>query len=237
VASESDRASKSSSRFYKTRQRIYGGLLLFVVLVGLPIVTVPVLRQRLTTRVQILKTAMAGIQSPLTVAVGANREPFPEEYRRPEPVIPQIAPLPHTDKVHTTDQGGYAPTRGLTRLTVKQPKTDSIASSAEGTEGKEQSESAAESEENAQPKYQQGKIEQEAYNLLLQANATVAGMVQGSNPSLKFKSWDAAARGDDVYWVRLTFRPEGKSDEEFIWQVKVQSKQVTPLSYNARAIS
>jgi hypothetical protein len=237
VASKSDRASKSSSRFYKTRQRIYSGLLLFVVIVGLPIVTVPSLRQRLTTRVQLFKTAMAGIQSPVAVQVGANHEPFPEEYRRPEPVIPQIAQVSHSEKVLTTAQGGYVPSRGLTRLIVKEPKKDSISSSAEGAEATEQSESATESEANAQPKYQQGKIEQEAYNLLTQSNATVAGMVQGGNPALKFKSWDAAARGDDVYWVRLTFKPEGKPEVEYIWQVKVQSKLVTPLSYNARAIS
>jgi hypothetical protein len=237
VALKSNHASKSSSRFYNTRQRIYGGLLLFVVVAGLPIVTVPSLRQRLTTRVRLLKTAMAGIQSPVTVQVGANHQPFPEEYRRPEPVVPQIAPLPYKEKVLTTAQGGYIPARGLTRLTVKEPKKDSAASSSEGAEATEQSESAPESEANAQPKYQQGKIEQDAYNLLLQTNATVAEMVKGSNPSIKFKSWDAAARGDDIYWVRLTFKPEGKPEEEYIWQVKVQSKQVTPLSYNARAIS
>jgi hypothetical protein len=237
VASKSDHASKSSSSFYKRRQRISIGLLLFIVIVGLPIVTVPSLRQRLTTRVQLLKTAIAGIQRPVTVQVGANHEPMPEEYKRPEPVVPQIAQLPRSDKVHTTEQGGYTPTRGLTRLTVKEPKQESASSSAEGSETAEQSESASESEANAQPKYQQGKIEQEAYNLLLQSNATVAGMVKGSNPSLKFRSWDAAARGDDVYWVRLTFQSDGKTDVEYIWQVKVQAKQVTPLSYNARAIS
>jgi hypothetical protein len=237
VDSKSNRAFKSSSRFYKTRQRIYGGLLLFVVIVGLPIVTVHSLRHRLTARVQQLKTALAGVQSPLTVQVGANRGPLPEEYRRPEPVIPQIAQLPPPPKVHTTPQGGYVPTRGLTRLTVKEPAKDTVASSAEDAETKDQTGSAGESEADAQPKYQQGKVEQDAYNLLLQTNAVVAGLVKGSNPSLKFKSWDAAARGDDVYWVRLTFQPEGKPVEEFIWQVKVQSKQVTPLSYNARAIS
>ena len=85
-------------------------------------------------------------------------------------------------------------------------------------------------------KYQKGKIEQEAYDLLLKSKPTVAGMVQGSNPSLQFKSWDAASRGDDTYWVRLIFQSEG-NDQEYIWQVKLQSSQVTPLSYNARSIS
>jgi hypothetical protein len=37
--------------------------------------------------------------------------------------------------------------------------------------------------------------------------------------------------------VRLKFQSEGNPDEEYIWQVKVQSNEVTPLSYNARRIS
>ena len=80
-------------------------------------------------------------------------------------------------------------------------------------------------------------MEQQAYDLLLKSNATVAGMVQGNNPSLRFKSWDAASRGDDTYRVRLKFQSNGNPDEEYIWQVKIQANQVTPLSYNARSIS
>ena len=86
-------------------------------------------------------------------------------------------------------------------------------------------------------KYQKGKAEQDAYDLLLKSSATVAAMVQGSNPSLKFKSWDAANRGEDTYWVRLKFQSEGNQDEDYIWVVKLQSNEVTPLSHNARSIS
>jgi hypothetical protein len=98
---------------------------------------------------------------------------------------------------------------------------------------------AAQSAQSQEPqlKYQKGKEEQDAYDLLLKSNATVAGMVQGSNPSLKFKSWDAAIRGDDTYWVRLKFQSEENPDEEYIWVVKPQAKEVTPLSHNARSIS
>ncbi len=80
-------------------------------------------------------------------------------------------------------------------------------------------------------------MEQQAYDLLLKSNPTVAGMVQGSNPSLHFKSWDAANRGEDTYWVRLKFQSNGNPEEEYIWQVKIQANQVTPLSFNARSIS
>ena len=87
-----------------------------------------------------------------------------------------------------------------------------------------------------EPKYQKGQIEQKAYDLLLKTLPVVAGMVQGSNPDLQFKSWDAASRGDDVYWVRLKFQPKEGSESEYIWLVKLQSGQVTPHNYNAREI-
>jgi hypothetical protein len=239
VVSKSDLASTGSSRFYKARQRIYGGLLLFVVVVGLPIVAVPSLRHKLATRVQLLKTAMSGVQNPVMVQVGTNHEPFPAEYEKPVPLAPSIPPPPHPVGVFSTAQGGYIPKRGGARTIAKVATKDAVPSSpaSENSEITEQTETTLESGAEAQPKYQQGKIEQEAYHLLIQTNTTVAGMVQGNNPSLQFKSWDAAARGDEVYWVRLKFQPEGKPEVEYIWQVKLQSKQVAPLSYNARAIS
>ena len=60
---------------------------------------------------------------------------------------------------------------------------------------------------------------------------------RGATRLCKFLSWDAAGRGEDIYWVRLKFRSEGKTDIEYIWQVQLQSKQVTPLNYNARSLS
>jgi len=53
---------------------------------------------------------------------------------------------------------------------------------------------------------------------------------------MKFKTWDAANRQDDVYWVRLKFNNEGV-ESEYIWQVKLLSQEVSPLSYNAKSIS
>ncbi len=97
--------------------------------------------------------------------------------------------------------------------------------------------STNDSSSGSELKYQKGQIEQQAYDLLLKSNPTVAGMVQGNNPSLHFKSWDAANRGEDTYWVRLKFQSNGNPEEEYIWQVKIQANQVTPLSYNARSIS
>jgi hypothetical protein len=239
VTSKSDQASTGSSRFYKTRRRIYGGLLLFVVIVGLPIVAVPSLRLRLATRVQLLRTAFSGQQNPVMLQVGENHGPLPPEYVNPAPVVPQVAQLPKPTGVFTTPQGGYIPPRASARSSARIVKTESSPppdASTETSVAAERTESS-EAATDAEPKYRQGAVEQEAYNLLLKSNATVAGMVKGGNPSLQFKSWDAAARGDDVYWVRLKFQSAGQPDIEYIWQVKVKSNQVTPLSYNARSLS
>jgi hypothetical protein len=72
---------------------------------------------------------------------------------------------------------------------------------------------------------------------LLQSNPAVAQMVQGKDPALKFKSWDAANRGEDTYWVRLTFQSQGNTEAEYIWTVKVQEKKVSPLNFNARSLN
>jgi hypothetical protein len=90
----------------------------------------------------------------------------------------------------------------------------------------------------AQPKYQQGLMEKEAYDFLLKTNPTVDGMVQGSNPSLRFKAWDALKRDEETYWVRLAFTSApDNANVEYIWQVKLLAKQITPLSYNARSLA
>ncbi len=230
--------------FYKARQRVSMGLLIFVVVVGLPIVGVPHLRQRLSTRVLALKSAMSGEIKPATLEVGANKQPFPAEYERPALPVPRAPELPETARLFTMNPSGtmapVAPApRPRTVLRAKietpppsQPSQPSMSESAESKEP-----AAAPADTSGELKYQTGKAEQEAYALLLKSNATIAGMVQGSNPALKFKSWDAASRGEDTYWVRLKFQSNGSPDVEYIWQVKVQANEVTPLSYNARSIS
>ncbi len=238
MALKSDRAPTGSSRFYKTRRRVYGALLLFVVIAGLPIVAVPSLRMRLAERVQVLRTAFSGRQSPVMLQVGANHEPLPPEYVNPQPVVPLVAQLPKPTGVFSTPQGGYIPPRASARTTAKTANTESAPPPASTeTSGTSEQTDISQPAGEAEPKYQQGATEQEAYNLLIKSNATVAGMVKGNNPSLQFKSWDAAARGDDVYWVRLKFQSAGQPDIEYIWQVKIKANQVTPLSYNARSLS
>jgi len=227
-------------RFYAERRRIYTGLLLFVALAGVPVVSVPYLRNRLSARVAVLRAALAGNIKPAIAQVGANQESLPAEYARPEPPVPQPPQLPPVERIFTmTPTGRVAPHRERRRA----PPLEAIKAephlSKRSQESAEQPASAAPAASaDSELKYQKGKIEQDAYELLLKSNATVAGMVRGSNPSLHFKSWDAADRGDNTYWVRLKFQSEGNpADVEYIWQVKLQTNQVTPLSYNARTIS
>jgi hypothetical protein len=214
--------------FYRKRQRVSMALLLFVVIAGLPIVGVPQWRHRLSERVSTLKTALSGEIKPATLEVGANNNPFPREYENPEPVVPKPPVLPPMDRVFTAQPSPPVsrprPARETARIKEPPPSP-------------EPSEPAAETPPAAaEPRYQQGKTEEEAYDLLLSSNPKVAGMVRGSDPSLKFKSWDALGRGDDVYWVRLKFQSEEDPDAEYIWQVKIQSKEITPLSHNARTL-
>jgi hypothetical protein len=231
---------RDSGRFFKVRQRVYTGLLLLVVIIGLPIVTVPRLRNRLSTRILALKTAMAGNITPAVAQVGANLEPFPAEYEKPEPPIPQPPRLPSLERVFTQKPPSPAsPSVAAQRSNApKMAKAEvvppALMSSEESTEATEPEPAESTSTE---PNYQTGKIEQEAYELVLQSNVKIAEMVKGSDPALHFKSWGAVSRGNDIYWVRLKFQSEKNSDLEYIWQVKLQTKEVTPLSYNARTIS
>ena len=223
-----------SQHFYRKRQRIYTGLLLFVVIVGLPIVGLPPLRQRLSSRVQVLKTALAGGIRPVTVKAGEGNEPFPSEYEKPAPPLPLPPQLPPLERIFTATSS--SPSQSAPRI-QSPPKAAKVEESPLESVPEKPAERAPPAADD-EPRYQQGKIEQDAYDLLLQSDPAAAAMVQGKNPSLSFRSWDAAKKEEDTYWVRLTFLSSpGDSNVEYVWQVKLLLKKVTPLSYNARAIS
>jgi hypothetical protein len=225
----------NSTGFYGSRRRLSLGLLLFVVLVGLPIVGIPSLRNRLSARVMALKVAFVGGQQPAVAVVGANQGPVPEEYQRPEPVIPKPPVFPSPERIFTMDSPVTKP-GGSVKVTIIPKPAKSAETTQQLTSSPASDETVNDSEES-QVLYQRGKAEQAAYDLLLQSIPAIAGMVQGKNPALKFRSWDAANRGGDTYWVRLTFQTEGNADAEYIWTVKVQEKQVAPLNFNARSIN
>ena len=234
----SKQKQSGSSRFYITRQRVYGSLLFLVIAAGLPMATVPALRHRLIARMHALKTAFAGDTSPVMVRAGENHEPFPAEYERPSPPsVAQVLKMPTAPIIYGAPKKEAAPTRSAPRRTLTIPPIgEPLPSADKGEESVEQSKSARVIDSENQPKYGQGTIEREAYDMLLKSSPAIAGLAQGNNPSLPFLSWDAAGRGEDMYWVRLKFRSEGKQDIEYIWQVQLQSKRVTPLNYNARTL-
>ncbi len=227
----------ATAPFFKKRRRIYTGLLLFVVVVGLPIVGLPYLRHRLSLRMLTLRTAIRGHRMPVQAKVGENQEPFPAEYEKIKPLPARPPQLPPLDRIFTMEPGSKeppaAPRSGTPPSQMAQTQIAPIPS-VTSEDYAEQDGDAAENE----PKYQQGIVEQEAYDLLLQSNSVIAAMVLGSNPSLSFESWGAANRGEDTYWVQLKFRSAEKQNVvEYIWQVKLLSKQIIPLSHNARTIS
>jgi hypothetical protein len=224
------------SKFYSTRRRVYGILLLFVIVVGLPLAAVPKLRNRLVTRAQVLGDAFAGKQAPALIQVGESHEPFPAEFERPAPPVPQVIHIPQHAEVHSTAEGGYVPRGGEIHPPSRAGIPEALQPSSSQGEGlSEQAETGLE-EAPAGPKYKQGAVEKDAYDLVVQSDPAIAEIAKGNNPSLKFKSWDAAGRGDDVYWVRLILQTQTEPDAEFIWQVNLQSKQVMPLNYNAHTI-
>jgi hypothetical protein len=211
------------SRFERFRYRLYLCLLVFVVLVGLPMLGVPSLRHRLVERVQVLKDAVGhdGRPDPLTARVGENTDPFPTEYEIP------VLKRPGTPGVIYTADRVYAPGHG--GATTAAPPVAHEAPDAAPKSGT--------AEADAEPEFRQGPMEQRAYDLLLKSKERVAGMVQGKDAVLQFKNWSAARIEEDLFYVRLTFiQSADKSEIPYIWQVRLESGQVTPLNYYARSV-
>jgi hypothetical protein len=230
----------SAARFYGKRREISTLLLLFVVLVGLPIVGVPRLRNRLSERILIMKAAVAGEVRPVVARVGANPKPFPAEYENPEPPIPRLPAVPSVQSAPAAPTAEFVPpssdkSYGKVVRIVERDGDDPLVI-MDGASRPPAESSPGISEESAL-KYQKGEEEQKAYDLLMKTNLKLAEMVQGSNPSLRFESWDAAHRGEDTYWVRLKFQSDDNPAMEYIWEVRLISKEITPLSYYARSIS
>jgi hypothetical protein len=235
-------AGRPDPRFYSTRNKVSLGLLVFIVVFGLPIIGVPALRHRLSTRVMALKTAMSGEITPATIQAGSNHEPLPPEFARPEPPTPRAPVMPDLNRIFSMngrpvsvapDASRPEPSRSARSV----PANEATPQSAATEQDAQASPTPATASGETEPKYQKGKAEQEAYEVLLKGSPAVADLVQGKDPSMKFISWDATNRGEDTYWVRLRFRTEGNTDAEYIWQVKVMANQAIPLNFNARNIA
>ena len=218
-----------------TRRRVYNALLLFVVLVGGTMGVIPRLRHRLWDRCTVLKAALFGDIKPISARVGENLEPFPEEFARPAPPAEPKLPAAVFSLKPSSE-----PQIARSRIRIRTPEVsgrggtppvllrEDTPEDATGDLQMDPSDSA--------PKYIKGKMEQDAYDMVLKSNKKLAEMVQGGDPLLRFKSWDAAFRGEDVYWVRVIFQNEQKQSVEYIWQVRVSVGEITPLSFNARSL-
>lgn len=200
-------------------------LLVFVVAVGLPTLAIPSLRHRLKSRVEVLRqaaTAGTFVPQPVTLRVGENPEPFPSEYEKP------FEPLPQWSNTSGPAVPTYRAQPGVQQS--EQPLAEAAVQGAQA----EQSRSADQG-----PTFAQGRIEKEAYDVLLQSSPALAALVQGSDPALRFRSWAAAKTEDDDSWlVRVTFLYQADgSDREYIWRVKLLSREIMPLSAYARSLS
>jgi hypothetical protein len=230
--------------------RTYTGLLIFVVIVGLPLIAIPSLRQRLKTRFDMVRAAIRGEQPPPPPAfarVGQNQVPFPREYEQPQPrsafLAGLVAPREHASIV-ITDQGGVptiipAPlkrTLGSPAPVPSKGKPGTPPAPLASVPAQAETETAGSA--SSEPVYKKGEREQEAYDIVLSANQTLAGMIKGSDATLRFQGWAAANMGEGSYYVMVTFvQTADNVARKYIWNVKVSSKEVTPLSSYAMSIS
>lgn len=226
-------------RRWQYHQKAYLGLLIFVVIAGMPLVAVPALRARLKTRVQTLRAAAYGeaiVSPPARASVGENREPFPKEYARaalPPPYQPKVeAPSRAPFRfVLGGEESATAPARQTPPAKGK-PQTGGTAQAAGGDQPPAAGSSGGETQ------YKKGKSEQNAYDLLLASNPTLAGMVKGNDPALKFQDWGAALMGQESYYVMVSFvQTNDGTVRKYIWNVKPETKEIVALSSYAREIS
>jgi hypothetical protein len=66
----------------------------------------------------------------------------------------------------------------------------------------------------------------------------MAGLVRGTNASLRFKTWSAARGEDESFLVDVTFTDAaaGGTEVHYVWKVKPSANEVTPLSHSARSL-
>jgi hypothetical protein len=232
--------SEASRRPYPARiSGGYIGLLLFVTIAGLPMVAIPSLRNRLSERIFVLKTAISGDIMPATAQVGANLGGFPKEYEAPAPAaFRPFSPASSERKTYAMIAPGLiAPETRKVPRRMRILEVPSSEASSVLLEPETSSALAVSKKPEPEAQFRQGDGEKDAYTLLMRSSTSIAGLVQGSNPSLHFVSWGALHKGEDVYLVRLKFQSDETPGEVYyIWEVKLKTSEVTPLSYNAKSV-
>jgi hypothetical protein len=212
----------------RVRRRVYGGVLIFAVIVVISLAAIPALRARLLDRIDILRTAVSGeVRPPDITLMGESDIPYPEEFMRPASAA--AVARPSAEPV-------------LRRLPAVQPNVPSITlpvlsgTGAGDLAEAEEVEEAGNDEDSDLPRFLQGEIEREVYEKTLAANEKLAAMVQGGDPEFVFSTWGAARRDEGVYWVRVIFQNASGADVEYIWQTDPVSGRTVPLNFNARSL-
>ena len=209
----------------RVRRRVYGGTLFFAVTAAVLLTAVPESRERLFDRINVLKTAMIYDSRQDIMPVGENDIPYPEEFLRPTSgaVVSRPSAKP-----------------AVKRQTIVQPNVPVIRPpvflGAADSGRLAKAEEKVEYDDADSPGFRQGETEREAYEKTLALNDKLAAMVQDGNPDLSFKTWSAARRDGDIYWVRVIFQNESGADVEYIWQTDISSDKTAPLNFNARSL-
>jgi hypothetical protein len=204
------------------RLRIYQGLLLFIVVAAAPLAALPPLRARLLRRASDLRQSLARPDTrmpPARAVVGENLYAFPKELERPVVAargVPGVYAMPKV-----VFRGQPAPGEAPAPRSEEAPAPEADEAASERP-----------------PEFRQGDQERQAYDLLLKQNEAAAALVRGVEPGLRFKRWAAARSPDQAFLVDLTFTATGETgpDVHYIWKVKLDSKEIEPLSHNARAL-
>jgi hypothetical protein len=162
------------------------------------------------------------VSPPSTAKVDENQQPFPAEYFK------ATAPPPAWARLMASSNRPFQ-----VRPVQPQATSEQLGNRA----GAQDTQQQATKQEGQEPQYGRGATEQQAYELVVQSSQPLAAMVNGSDSSLRFKGWAAAKTEEDTMLVRLTFVyvPDG-SEREYIWRVKLSSKQAAPLNFYARSI-
>jgi len=206
---------------------------------GLSMAGLAPLRNRLLARVATLRAAVVGKAGPVNMPVGKYQEPLPSELEQALQPRPTPSPLDVMKRVYNMTPGSYPPVLSSSRVPSNRAVAKSGATvlpSPEGAEVEPPHASGLDTSEEGELECKTGAREQEAYQILLKSNPVLEGLIHGSNTALRFKSWDAAFKGNDIYWVRIIFQSEADTDAEYIWQVNLETKQASPLNFNARAL-
>jgi len=210
-----------NERYDRVRRLVYGGVLVFAVAVGISLIAVQALRARLLDRIYIFKTAMTGEIQPDIMPMGENDIPYPEEFMRP--ASGAVVSRPSAEPVQKR------------RIVVESSVPSTTPPVLLGASDSVRSTETLEEDDDDSLRFQQGEIEQEAYEKTLTANEKLAFMVQGGDHDLSFITWGAVHRDGGVYWVRVIFRNASGADMEYIWQTDISSGKTAPLNFNARS--